>query len=186
MRNVRNVAIAGHPRPAFTLGCAILRFHRTAFAALTAIGLTALAAPPASAATYYNLINFKSGKCMSVEGGGSTSNGANIIQWSCNDGGEQLWYWSGSALKNRKSGKCLSVAGGGSTANGAELIQWTCNGESEQSWDSSGGYLFNAKSGKVASVSGGGSTSNGAKVVQWSANGGSEQGWEFDARFIDA
>lgn len=163
------------------------RFSRTVFAALAAIGLTATIAPSASAATYYALVNLKSGKCMSVEGGGSTSNGANVIQWSCNDGGEQLWYWSGSQLKNRKSGKCLSVSGGGSTANGAELVQWSCTGESEQSWDHlSNGYLVNAKSGKVASVSGGGSTSNGAKVVQWQANGGGEQGWYFDARIIDA
>lgn len=163
------------------------RFSRTVFAALAAIGLTATIAPSASAATYYALVNLKSGKCMSVEGGGSTANGANVIQWSCNDGGEQLWYWSGSQLKNRKSGKCLSVSGGGSTANGAELVQWSCTGESEQSWDHlSNGYLVNAKSGKVASVSGGGSTSNGAKVVQWQANSGGEQGWYFDARIIDA
>lgn len=164
----------------------MFRFRRTVFAALAAVGLTATTAPPASAATYYNLVNYKSNKCMSVEGGGSTANGANIIQWSCNDGGEQLWYWSGSQLKNGKSGKCLSVSGGGSTANGAELVQWTCNGGAEQSWDSSNGYLINAKSGKVASVSGGGSTANGAKVIQWSANGGAEQGWYFNARVIDA
>lgn len=161
-------------------------YARTIFAGLATAGLTMAVVQPASAATYYNLVNFNSGKCMSVEGGGSTSNGANVIQWSCNDGGEQLWYWSGSRLKNRKSGKCLSVSGGGSTANGAELVQWTCNDGGEQSWDASNGYLVNAKSGKVASVSGGGSTANGAKVIQWAANSGSEQGWEFDARFIDA
>ena len=85
--------------------------------------------------TYCNLVNYKSFKCMSVEGCGSTTNGANVIQWSCNDGGEQLWYWSGSQLKNRKSGKCLSVSGGGSTANGAKVVQWSANGGSEQGWD---------------------------------------------------
>jgi hypothetical protein len=164
----------------------VFRFRRTVFAALAVVGLTVAMAPQAGAATYYNLVNYKSNKCMSVEGGGSTTNGANIIQWSCNDGGEQLWYWSGGQLKNGKSGKCLSVSGGGSTANGAELIQWTCNGGAEQSWYTSNGYLVNAKSGKVASVSDGGSTVNGAKVIQWSANGGAEQGWYFDARIIDA
>jgi Ricin-type beta-trefoil lectin domain len=135
VRNVCNVAIAGHPRPAFTLGCAILRFHRTVFAALTAVGLTALAAPPASAATYYNLINFKSGKCMSVEGGGSTSNGAGLIQWTCNGGSEQSWDSSGGYLFNAKSGKVASVSGGGSTSNGAKVVQWSANGGSEQGWE---------------------------------------------------
>lgn len=161
-------------------------YARTVFAGLATVAITAAATPSASAATYYNLVNYNSGRCMSVEGGGSTTNGANVIQWTCNDGGEQLWYWSGSALKNRKSGKCLSVSGGGSTANGAELVQWSCNGEAEQSWDEQNGYLVNVKSGKVASVSGGGSTANGAKVIQWSANGGAEQGWDFHARIIDA
>ncbi|WP_246019354.1 RICIN domain-containing protein [Saccharothrix australiensis] len=52
-----------------------------------------MATPPASAATYYNLVNYKSNKCMSVENGGSTANGAKVVQWSANGGGEQGWYF---------------------------------------------------------------------------------------------
>ncbi|MGW6929820.1 RICIN domain-containing protein [Lentzea sp. NPDC054927] len=161
------------------------RFGRIVLAGLASLATAVAVAPPATAATYYNLVNYKSNRCMSVENGGSTANGANIIQWSCNDGSEQLWYRVGDQLKNRKSGKCLSVSGGGSTANGAELIQWSCNDGAEQRWTPSDGYLVNHKSGKVASTSGG-STANGAKVIQWSANGGGEQGWQFVARVIDA
>ena len=94
---------------------------------LTVAGLAAAASVavtgPAEAATYHNIINYNSGQCLSVEGGGSTSNGANAIQWVCNGGGEQAWGWSGHRLVNHKSGKCLSLAGGGSSANGTELIQ---------------------------------------------------------------
>ncbi|KOV82850.1 hypothetical protein ADL03_22410 [Nocardia sp. NRRL S-836] len=53
--------------------------------------MTLAVTPSASAATYYNLVNGKSGKCMSVEGGGSTANGAKVVQWSPNGGAEQGW-----------------------------------------------------------------------------------------------
>jgi hypothetical protein len=166
------------------------RLVRTILAGVGAVVISAATslavATPAAAATYYRVVNSKSGKCMSVEGGGSTANGANVIQWTCNGGGEQLWYWSGSRLKNFKSGKCLSVAGGGSTANGAEIIQWSCNGGPEQNWHMSGASLFNDNSYKVASVEGG-STANGAKVKQWDYFGtGDEADWYFYEGVIDA
>jgi hypothetical protein len=163
-------------------------FHlgRTVLAGVAGVALAMAITPPAGAATYYNLVNDKSGKCMSVAGGGSTANGAKIVQWTCNTKGEQLWYRVGDQLKNRKSGKCLSVAHQGDTVNGRELVQWSCNGAFEQMWRVSDGYLINHKNGKVASVSGGGSTANGAKLVQWTATGNPEQLWRWDARVIDA
>ncbi|MFJ8580942.1 RICIN domain-containing protein [Micromonospora sp. NPDC093277] len=150
-----------------------------------AVASSLAVASPAQAASWYEIINYKSGKCMSIAGGGSTANGANAILWTCNDGWEQVWRWSGRTLVNGKSGKCLSVSGGGSTSNGANIIQWTCNGGPEQDWYPSNGYLVNGKSGKVLSVSGGGSTANGAEIIQWSANGGSEQGWLFNLHYAD-
>jgi hypothetical protein len=122
--------------------------------------------------------NGKSGLCLSVSGGGSTADGADIIQWTCNGGPEQQWKWNGSQLVNDKSGKCLSVAGGGSTADGADVIQWTCNGGPEQQWKyhPHTGEWTNGN-GKCLSVSGGGSTTAGAQIVQWSSTGGEEQKW---------
>lgn len=157
-----------------------------AIAVAAGVGVSLVGASPAFAATHYHLVNYKSGLCLSIEGGGSTANGAHAIQWYCNDGAEQLWHWSGSRLVNDKSGKCLSIDNGGSTANGAHAIQWTCNGGPEQNWDENGGYLVNGKSNKVLSIEDGGSTVAGKHAIQWSANGGSEQGWDFQAIYIDA
>jgi hypothetical protein len=162
----------------------------TGLATTAIVTASALAvASPAQAATHYGIMNYKSALCMSVSGGGSLANGAQIIQWGCPWWGvvpERVWHWSGSRIVNDNSGKCLSVAGGGSTANGAAIIQWTCNGGPEQNWRESGGYLINGKSGKAVSVEGGGSVDVGARLIQWEANGGQEQGWEFRALYIDA
>ncbi|MEV4628317.1 RICIN domain-containing protein [Micromonospora sp. NPDC049523] len=148
-----------------------------------AVATSLVAAAPAQAASYYNLVNYKSGLCMSIAGGGSTANGAHVIQWGCNDGWEQVWRRSGNRLINGKSGKCLSLDNGGSTANGTHAIQWTCNDGPEQDWYPSGGYLVNGKSGKVASLDNGGSTAQGTHVIQWPSNGGSEQGWAFYLKY---
>jgi len=84
---------------------------------------------------YAKIRNQNSGLCINVSGG-STANGAAIIQWGCN-------FWSGNdewkgtlvytdqfgidyyQLKARHSGKCLVVQNA-STAQGARLVQWTC------------------------------------------------------------
>lgn len=152
--------------------------------------LVGLTAPAVQAAPlYYQLVNYKADKCLSVEGGGSTANGANIVLYTCNGGPEQDWgrisQSTGTGTYyffiNRKSGKCMSVAGGGSTAKGAEIIQWSCNDMTEQQWDIAddrewplwdGSYakvLVNRKSGLVMSTPGG-AWANNTKVIQWSYN----------------
>jgi ricin-type beta-trefoil lectin protein len=145
--------------------------------------LAAGAFVPASAATSSEVLNGKSGKCLSVDDG-SLADGALVIQWTCNGGPEQQWTFANNdTWLNVRSGKCLSVEGGGSVAVGAHVIQWTCNGGPEQQWtpvtngDAPFFLLVNDKSGLVLSVSGGGSTANGAEILQWSQNGGPEQEW---------
>ena len=165
----------------------------TALATITAtVGVMSTFAGPAQAATvYFKLLNEKAvGKCMSVEGGGSTANGTNVIIYDCKAvAPEQQWYYTTSiktgyaTVRNDKSDKCLSVSGGGSTANGAEIIQWTCNGGPEQQWrlvdgDHSYYRLKNLKSGKYLSLDNGGSTVNNTKVIQWTKTG-SEQVWAY-------
>ncbi|MFF1615551.1 RICIN domain-containing protein [Amycolatopsis sp. NPDC058278] len=54
---------------------------------------------PAEAATYRNILNNNSGHCLSVEGGGSTSDGANAIQWTCNGGAEQYWTFRDAIIE---------------------------------------------------------------------------------------
>ncbi|MEO6088218.1 MAG: RICIN domain-containing protein, partial [Umezawaea sp.] len=79
------------------------------------------------------LKNRKSGKCLSVSGSGSAANGAELIQWSCNGGLEQMWTPSDGYLVNHNSGKVASIAGA-SFDKGAKVIQWSANGGNEQVW----------------------------------------------------
>ncbi|MFI9585241.1 protein kinase [Streptomyces sp. NPDC052236] len=132
-------------------------------------------APSASEATRttYQVVNVKSGKCLSLDNGGSAANGTHAVQWTCNGGDEQRWYWAGASsnmLKNVKTGKCLSITGGGSTANGAQAIQSTCITDwvaPEQHWSHvAGGQFENGKSDRCLSIEGGGSTASGAQAIQ--------------------
>ncbi|MFE0250317.1 protein kinase [Streptomyces sp. NPDC059010] len=136
----------------------------------------------------YQFVNAKSGKCLSLDNGGSTANGTRAVQWTCTGGAEQRWYWAGPSsnmLKNVKTGKCLSIANHGSTANGAQAVQSTCVTDwdaPEQQWArAAGGALKNGKSAKCLSTENGGSTANGARAIQstcitdWNAP---EQQWK--------
>lgn len=79
---------------------------------------------------YYYIKNYKAGtdQCISVSGGGSTADGAALILWTCNGGGEQRWRFDAKgggwiALMNDKSGKAMSLDGA-STANNTRAVQW--------------------------------------------------------------
>jgi len=156
-----------------------------AAAATGALAVTTLAvgAPSAGAVDIYSrMVNYKSGRCLSLEGSGGTSNGTNAIIWDCNSGDEQYWFHAtpSGEIRNLKSGKCLSLASGGGTANGTEVILWSCNGGPEQEWDYSGGHQwYNVKAGKCMSTAGGGGTSNGTKVIIYNCNGSDEQHWDY-------
>ena len=151
-------------------------------AVAVALGLTAGFTTSAQAAVdYFELFNQKANKCMSLDNGGSTTNGTNVVIYDCNNSLEQTWYRVESKefpgyyyIKNYKAGpdQCISVSGGGSTANGAEMILWTCTGAKEQRWwfldEGSDWYdLQNHKSGKYMSLANGGGTHNNTKVIQW-------------------
>ncbi|REE89063.1 galactan endo-1,6-beta-galactosidase [Paenibacillus taihuensis] len=133
---------------------------------------------------YYKLVNRNSGKLMDVSQG-STSDGADVIQWTDNSGYNQQWQFvsTGSGyykLVNRNSGKVLDVSGQ-STADGGNVIQYTDNGGTNQQWlpVQSGGYykFVNRNSGKVMDVSGQ-STSDGGDVIQYTDTGGNNQQWQ--------
>lgn len=165
------------------------------------LGLMAGLTTTAQAATYYDVVNYKAQKCMSLGGGGSTANGTNVVIYTCNGASEQRWYWVESGahpgwyyIKNYKAGsdQCVSVSGGGSTARGAAMILWTCNGGEEQRWrfiDEGGGWadIQNYKSGHYMSLDNGGSTANNTRVIQWSwVATGYEQVWGPVPAVIDA
>lgn len=159
------------------------------------IGLMASLTSTAQAAVeYYDVLNYKANRCMSLDNGGSTANGTNIVIYNCNDSQEQTWYLTPSSaspgygyIKNYKAGadKCMSVADGGSTAKGAEIILWTCNGGPEQRWQpyqAGNGWvwLLNYNSGLVVSLDDNGSTANNTHLIQWNVvSTGYEQLWGF-------
>jgi O-glycosyl hydrolase len=142
-----------------------------------------LSVTPGSTSPRYKLVNRKSGKVLAVNGG-STTNGATIVQWTDDGSAGQQWRLVPSGgfavLVNVGSGKALDDPGF-STAAGTQLVQWTSNGGANQQWALSftGGYftLTNGYSQLLADVTGG-STVDGAAVIQWPANGGTNQQWQ--------
>jgi endoglucanase len=134
---------------------------------------------------YYRIVNRNSGRVADVNGG-STADGAQVIQWQYSGGNNQQWQLVHHTegfyrIINRNSGKALDV-NSASTANGANVIQWPWNGGRNQQWEIlsvGGGYyrLINRNSGAVMDVNGA-STSNGANVIQWPWNSGTNQQWQ--------
>jgi hypothetical protein len=166
-----------------------------------ALGMTVGLTTTAQAATYYNLVNYKANKCLSLADGGSTANGTNVVIYTCNGAAEQRWYLVESGaypgwyyIKNAKAGagKCISVDDGGSTAKGAAMILWTCTGAEEQRWrfaDEGGGWaeIQNFNSGHYMSLDDNGSTANNTRVIQWTwVTPGPEQVWGLAPAVIDA
>ncbi|OXM64736.1 non-reducing end alpha-L-arabinofuranosidase family hydrolase [Amycolatopsis vastitatis] len=153
-------------------------------------GLLTVAPTSASAATvdttaWYVLLNRNSGKALDVNGA-STTDGANLIQWTRTNATNQQFQFVDAGggnykLRARHSGKLADVLGA-STADGAAVVQWTDNGGANQQFslaDAGSGYvrLVNRNSGKVADVQGA-STADGAGVVQVSSAAGNDQQWQ--------
>ncbi|PFK04935.1 RICIN domain-containing protein, partial [Bacillus cereus] len=136
---------------------------------------------------YYEIINKNSGKVAAVSGG-STSNGADIIQWFRNNADDQRFVFFALdggiyAIVAKHSGKVWGVTNR-STSDGASIIQWQWDGDNNQEWYtnnvSSDYEIINKNSGKVVAVSGG-STSDGADIIQWFRNNEPDQKWSFKA-----
>jgi endoglucanase len=138
-----------------------------------------------NSSAYYRVINRNSNLVLDVIGG-STANGAQVIQGTWNGGNNQQWQIIDNGggyyrIINRNSAHALDV-NAGSTANGANVIQWPWNGGNNQQWqiiDNGGGYyrIINRNSGQALDVSGG-STANGTNVIQWPWSGGNNQQWQ--------
>jgi hypothetical protein len=112
--------------------------------------------------------------------GGSTGDGAPIIQWSLS-GDNQVWTFqpAGSAYQivNRHSGKCITTDG----VAGHQVYQWYCHGTDNQLWATSltpgnltGYTIRNIGSGLFMDVAGG-SGAQGAAIDTWYRNGGPNQ-----------
>ncbi|MFF4050397.1 RICIN domain-containing protein [Streptomyces chartreusis] len=131
------------------------------------------------------LANYKS-RLVLQPSGGSTANGAKIVQQPL--GSSNIQYWTtvpdGSyfSWENVGSGKNLGIDGA-STSAGAVAIQANGSGDLNQDWTLVyGDYptnifaLKNRKSGLCLGISGA-STSNGAQAAQFACDGSTNQGW---------
>lgn len=161
-------------------------------AALTAVLLLAGAAPASAAhhltdGSSVNLIARHSAKCADVVSA-ATANGAEVGQYTCNGGLNQLWRLRDLGngyvqLAARHSDKCLDVDGA-STANGAKVIQWTCSSGTNQQWkieNTGTGHtrLIARHSGKCLEIPSA-STANGARLQQRDCGTGTNQQWELN------
>ena len=98
-----------------------------------------LAAAPIEASRAANLlINGKTGKCLTIEGGTSPANNLRAVQFDCDSDLSRSWHLNsvGGALQiqNAKTGKCLTIAGGTSPANNLEAVQFDCDGDLSRTW----------------------------------------------------
>jgi hypothetical protein len=131
------------------------------------------------------IVNENSDKCLDVVGA-STANGAEVIQYTCNGGSNQLWTFvdRGNGYVNivsEQSGKCLDVTSA-STADGATIKMYTCGNGTNQQFErraAGGSHLLVARhSGKCVDIPAW-STANGTRIKQYPCTGGANQLWSY-------
>lgn len=131
----------------------------------------------------YKLVNRASGKVAEVLAK-STSDGADVIQWTDNGGLHQQWrlndlgngYYS---IINVNSNKALEIFEW-SNNNGADAVQYSYLGGENQQWQIQqigNGYvkIINRHSGKVLDGYG---TTNGSDILQYDDHNGLNQQWQ--------
>lgn len=123
--------------------------------------------------TTFRLTNAASGTCLD-DPNGSTTNGVQLIIWTCNSGTNQAVTQSGAALQIL--GKCLDASGAG-TANGTAVILWSCHSGTNQQWTlRADGTIAGVQSGRcIQPVNGG--TANGTKLVLFDCGTQAYQRW---------
>ena len=138
----------------------------------------------------YGIRSKKSGLVMDIYGG-STEEGADIIQWPSHGGVNQMWIFEKQSNGFYKITSVLNPAYsldvyGGNTDLGNRVIQWGWHGGANQLWqlvaNADGSYALISKlselsgTGYFLDVFGGG-TDPGVNVIQWTAHYGDNQKW---------
>ncbi|MDQ4132649.1 MAG: RICIN domain-containing protein [Actinomycetota bacterium] len=162
-------------------------------AGLLALSGSVVSAAPARAGastTVTALVALHSQKLLDVRGA-SHAAGADLVQWSFNNGDNQRWSalpfssiggFDLVILQSVESGLVLDVSGS-STANGAPIVQTPWAGKLSQLWitlplanESPFYVIVNVNSSRVLDVAGA-SLAEGAPVIQWNWHGGTNQIW---------
>jgi hypothetical protein len=130
-----------------------MRRTRTLSALVGALGVifsllvvgAAANATPRPHATYpgniYNMVKSNPNLCVDADANYYGQLGDDVLQWDCNDHGEQTFTQTGQycydGLCNYElatsNGQCLSIVGN-TNYNGNALDMWTCNGRETERW----------------------------------------------------
>jgi sugar lactone lactonase YvrE len=129
----------------------------------------------------YHIQNVNSGLYVGVAGA-STSNGADLVQWTPDTSLDQDWQFI--LLKNGAyqildvNSELLVGVLGASTTEGAAVVQWSYTGSTDQEWQltpvGSNWLITDVNSGLQMAIQGN-STTAGGQVIQWPANGTTSQ-----------
>lgn len=168
---------------------------RRLLGALVAVVVTVASlaiAPPAAAIVTFSstAVNQNGGNCLDLPNS-STTNGIQLLQYSCNSGANQRFTFTPVAASSDlytigtlTAGKCVDV-NGASTADNATIIQWTCHSGTNQQWRltpvaiSGTDKTFNlvsVRSGKCI-VPGGGSSASNTGLVQLPCSTATSRVW---------
>ncbi|MFD1217375.1 MULTISPECIES: NPP1 family protein [Microbulbifer] len=134
------------------------------------------ASNPGVEGRYLEYVNNASGLCLDIDAA-NMENGTNVLQWNCNDGNWQKWYYEESTglIRSRHDPRyCLD--NGGVYASNANIMIWTCNGGSSQRFtlNSNGSISVTAEPTQVIDGFG---INAGDDVGTWSYTGGTNQHW---------
>jgi Ricin-type beta-trefoil lectin domain-like len=151
-------------------------------AAAATVGLFALGATPASAASGFTVRLIPENPFLTLDiSGASTAAGAPLIQWVNTGGSNQIFTFQpvggNYEIINQNSGQCLFADG----IVGDWIYQEPCNGSAAELWSTSltpgSAYVYtiaNPASGLYMDVNGA-SGSEGTNIIQWTYNGGYNQ-----------
>jgi hypothetical protein len=130
----------------------------------------------------YSLQNRTSGKVL--DNLSSTSNGANVGQWTDGTSNNQKWTVSTTGsyrkLKCASSGKYLDSYG--HTGNGSTVTQNASSTSNNQQWtitSAGNGYYYVINRANGLYLDSAGSTADGAIMVFWSSTASNNQQWQF-------
>jgi glucosylceramidase len=137
-----------------------------------------------SPATWYQVVNTNSGKCVD-DTNGAASNGTAVQQWACSTGNtNQEWQFQPTSsgyyevVTRNNPSEAWDVTGGpGATSNGTPIQLWSYVGGTNQQWlptlQSGGSYTFTARnSGNECLDVTNRSTANGTQLQQWACTAG--------------
>jgi cytolethal distending toxin subunit A len=133
-----------------------------------------------------SLVNVKTNKCLTIEGGTSSANNLRAVQFDCDLDLSRKWAMRNAGgglieIVNSKTGKCLTIAGGTSTANNVTAVQFDCDHDLSRRWRTiSFGDKFqlqNAKTLKCLTIAGGTSSNDNLEAVQFNCDADPSRKW---------